>query len=71
MLAGLYFEVMMSEKLILYHKDKAFSGRVVFASDVERLMSEGWVTSPAHFALQEQVDETPKASKKRKKKPRE
>ena len=45
----------MSEKIILYHKEKAPKGNIVLRSDVESLMNNGWVTSPADFNKQEEV----------------
>lgn len=45
----------MSEKIILYHKEKAPNGNIVMRSDVENLMDNGWVTSPADFNKQEDV----------------
>lgn len=45
----------MSEKIILYHKDKSPKGSIVLRSDVETLMNNGWVTSPADFNKQEDV----------------
>lgn len=45
----------MSEKIILYHKEKAPNGNIVMRSDVETLMNNGWVTSPAYFNKPEDV----------------
>lgn len=45
----------MSEKIILYHKDKAPNGSIVLRSDVGTLMNNGWVTSPADFNKPEDV----------------
>lgn len=45
----------MSEKIILYHKEKAPDGKIVLRSDVESLMNNGWVTSPADFNKQDDV----------------